>query len=275
MHRVWLVLLFLSCPVVSLADTVTLRADEWYPNNGDPDAERPGYMIELAQTIWGTAGYDVDYRLMPWERALEATRQGNIDCVVGVTPDEAPDFIFPEEAQGSSEPHMYTEKSSVWNYQGIESLKDVRLGVIGGYAYDMGELDAYIAEQQEMTSGRIQIMKGNSALEQNIRKLLSGRIDVLAESPSVMATKMAEMGLNDQIRDAGSIGNPVLIYIDCTPTTARSLELTRLLSAGIREMRDNGRLESLLLQYNLTDWYRAPPESGNSQTEGSPPETAE
>ena len=51
MHRVWLVLLFLSCPVVSLADTVTLRADEWYPYNGDPDAERPGYMIELAQTI--------------------------------------------------------------------------------------------------------------------------------------------------------------------------------------------------------------------------------
>lgn len=257
MHRFWLVLLFLSCPVATLADTVTLRADEWYPYNGDPDAERPGYMIELARKIWGDAGYHVDYRLMPWERALEATRDGSIDCVVGVTPDEAPDFIFPEEPQGSSAPHMYVARNSSWNYQGIDSLKDVRLGVIGGYAYDMGELDAYIAEQQ-LSPGRVQVMKGNNALEQNIRKLLTGRIDVLAESPSVMATKMMEMDLGDQIRDAGSIGEPVLIYIGCTPTTPRSFELGRLLSAGIRAMRQEGSLSELLGRYNLTDWYAAP-----------------
>ena len=260
MHRVWLVLLFLSCPTALMADTVTIRADEWYPYNGDPDSDHPGYMIELANTIWGEAGYNVDYRLMPWERALEATRYGNIDCVVGVTPDEAPDFVFPEEPQGSSAPHMYVEKESVWNYQGIESLKDVRLGVIGGYAYDMGELDAYIMEQ-ELSSGRVQVMKGNNALEQNIRKLLSKRIDALAESPSVMVTKLAEMGLTDQIRDAGEIGEPVLIYIGCTPTNPRSYELGRLLSAGIREMRSNGALSTLLGRYGLSDWYS--PASGS------------
>ena len=257
MHRFWLALLFSSCPVATLADTVTLRADEWYPYNRDPDAERPGYMIELARKIWGDAGYHVDYRLMAWERALEATRDGSIDCVVGLTPDEAPDFIFPEEPQGSSAPHMYVARNSSWNYQGIDSLKDVRLGVIGGYAYDMGELDAYIAEQQ-LSPGRVQVMKGNNALEQNIRKLLTGRIDVLAESPSVMATKMMEMDLGDQIRDAGSIGEPVLIYIGCTPTTPRSFELGRLLSAGIRAMRQEGSLSELLGRYNLTDWYAAP-----------------
>ena len=37
--------------------TITLRADEWSPFNGDPASDRPGYLIEIANRIFSKAGH--------------------------------------------------------------------------------------------------------------------------------------------------------------------------------------------------------------------------
>ncbi|MDX1695915.1 MAG: ABC transporter substrate-binding protein, partial [Ketobacteraceae bacterium] len=59
---------------------LSIRADRWYPMNGDPYAEKPGYMIELARLIMADHGYKVDYRILPWKRALKYVAKGRADC---------------------------------------------------------------------------------------------------------------------------------------------------------------------------------------------------
>jgi len=234
------------------ADTISLRADEWYPVNGDPQSEYRGYMIDIATKIWESHGHDVDYQIMPWERAIEETRTGEVNCIVGAYIEDAPDFVFPTAALGMDESHFFILSKSDWKFHGIKSLKQVRLGVIGGYAYDNGPLDDYIEKYEN--SSRVQIMKGNNALEQNIKKLISGRIDSIVESPMVMKAKLKQMGLHLDIQNAGTIGEPTPLYIACSPRNPNSKTYVEQLSAGIEELRMNGGLRKILNHYDMDDW---------------------
>ena len=44
---------------------VRLCADQWMPYNGDPADAKPGYVIELAKTIFEAKGLKVEYTVMP------------------------------------------------------------------------------------------------------------------------------------------------------------------------------------------------------------------
>jgi polar amino acid transport system substrate-binding protein len=234
-----------------LAKSVSIRADEWFPINGVPGASSPGYMIELAQIILKEHGYTVDYQVSPWERSLYDVRKGNADCVVGAFTEDAPDFIFPKESWGKIESTFYVKKGTTWKYEGIKSLMSAKVGTIGGYAYSE-EFDAYVVTNSN--SPRVQVIKGNNALENNINKLLSGRIDTLIESHLVMMAKLKDMGKSSDIMAAGLLAPADDMYIACSPAKANSKELVQWFSDGLTKLRDSGELQKLLNKYGLKDW---------------------
>ena len=234
-----------------LAKSVSIRADVWYPINGVPGSAKPGYMIELAQMILKEHGYTVDYRAAPWERSLEEVRKGKHDCVVGAYVDDAPDFLFPAIPWGKIESTFYVKKGSAWKYQGIKSLMSVKVGTIGGYAYS-DEFDSYV--EANRNSGRVQVIKGNNALENNVKKLLAGRIDALIESHLVMEAKLKEMGKSNDIVGAGLLAEADNMYIACSPAKAQSKQLVQWFTEGLIKLRANGELQKVLSKYGLSDW---------------------
>ncbi|PAV25065.1 hypothetical protein CF392_12915 [Tamilnaduibacter salinus] len=244
------VLVLFSFTLSASADTVSIRADSWYPMNGDPRSDKPGYMIELAETIFGQHGYEVDYQNLPWERSLQSVRRGNHDCVVGAYEADAPDFIFPDTPWGYDQSAFYVDNDSTWQYEGLESLSSVTMAIIGGYAY--GEaFDAYVQSHPE----QVQSLNANNALEQNIRKVAGGRVDVLIESPAVLEAQLQDMGMSGQLKQAGTLGDPVPMYIACSPANAeRSNQLVELVSQGTRALRESGELERIMNRYGLDTW---------------------
>ena len=245
-----MVLLFsLAVPVVQ-AETVTIRADEWFPMNGEPGSEQPGYMIELAQVILGESGHTVDYQVMPWKRALQSVREGENDCVVGAYKEDAPDFLFPQEHWGFDRQFFWKKKGNDWTYNGLESLSGPTLGLIGGYAYG-DEFDAYAKENE---GSKVQFIHGNNALENNIKKLLAGRIDLTVESEAVMSAKLKEMGHAGELVNAGQLGEASEMYIACTPAKPFSQEIVKLVDAGTAKLRADGRLAEIMQKYGLQAW---------------------
>lgn len=232
------------------ADTVTIRADNWFPMNGDPKSATPGYMIELATQIFSEAGHTVDYRTMPWERAVKSVREGEFDCVVGAIPEDAPDFIYPKASWGLDEAAFYTKKGDAWRYTGLESLATAKFGLVGGYAYDEA-FDNYVKENNK---GNFQFIKGDNALENNIKKVLAGRLTATVESPLVMLSKLKEMGLQGEVIDAGKLGEPSDIYIACSPAKESSKALMILVDEGTSKLRQSGELQKILDKYGLKDW---------------------
>lgn len=248
----------LFVPATTLADTILLKSDLWCPYNCAPDAQLPGYAIEMAATILEKAGHKLRYEVAPWSRALRLVKDGDISAVIGVTKNEAPELIFPDQEIGISVIHFFKRKGDPWKYSGVGSLRDVYVGIMADYEYG-AELDAYFKKNKGTT--RVQAIKSSTPLLLNIKKLLEGRIDVVPEDKAAFNEMTRSMGVSDRVEDAGM--DPItskaaldesLVYIAFTPKNPRSREYARCISEGIELMRTTGELNRILAKYHLKDW---------------------
>lgn len=235
-----------SCSV--LADTITIRADSWFPMNGEPNSAKPGYMIELAEKIFSAAGHSVDYKIMPWERAVDSVRKGDFDCVVGAYVDDAPDFVYPKAEWGMDSTAFYKKAELDWTFTGLESLRGHKTAVLNGYAYGE-EFDKFIADNKALFDS----IGANNGLESNIKKLKAGRVDVVAESPSVMGAKLKDMGITG-IVSAGALSGATEMYIACSPAKSTSQGYIKLIDEGTAKLRASGEFQKILDSYGISDW---------------------
>ena len=244
--------ILVSAPIISTslsAATITIRADEWFPMNGEPNSDNEGYMIDLAREIFTAAGHSVDYKLMPWERAVKSVRTGQFDCVVGAYPEDAPDFKYPKESWGMDSTGFFTKADSAWSFNGFGSLLSEKVGVISGYAY--GEkLDELVKSRKDVFKSA----SGNDALEKNLKKLASNRLSVVIESVAVGNAKIKEMNLDGKVKLAGTDPLQEPIYIACSPAKPASDNYIKLVDEGTRALRASGKLKAILDRYGLKDW---------------------
>ncbi|QEP44869.1 hypothetical protein D5085_18070 [Ectothiorhodospiraceae bacterium BW-2] len=231
------------------ADTITIVADEWAPYNSVPNSAMPGYGIEIAQQAFAQAGHSVNYLIMPWNRALKETREGKYSAVIGAYIEDAPDFIFPDEEFGVSKNSFFVQKGSAWRYTGLESLLNLKVGIIQDYSFGE-ELDDFFAKHPQITEH----VFGKTPLDQNIKKLLAGRVDVLVEDSNVFMQKVKEMGVSDKIEHVGDQGDANKLYIAFSPALAESKTYADILSKGIVAMKKSGELEQILAKYGLSYW---------------------
>lgn len=248
----FLMVITLSClsPLAS-ADTVTILSDKWFPVNGDPKSDQPGYMIEIAKTILNKHGHSLDYRLAPWTRSLIEVREGRADCVVGAYKEDAKDFIFPENPWGKAKFNFYTKADSLWTFNDINDLALITLGVVSGYAYNP-KIDKYVRNNHR--SAAVQLVSGESALEQNIRKLLVNRIDALIAYDVVIESELKILNISDKLKVSGEVKPPEFMYIACSPEKSSSIKYTKLFSDGVVELREKGVLQRILKKYGIKDW---------------------
>jgi len=251
LQRVLILLLLFSLFPLANSATVSIRADEWYPVNGKDNGSHPGYMIELAKEILTENGHRLDYQTLPWVGSITMVRKGSFDCVVGADINDAPDFIFTEKTWGFIKPVFYVKKGKTWKFTGIDSLKHVRLGVIGSYAYSE-ELDKYVSQNKD--SDKVQVVKADKALRQNIGKLLSNRLDVVVEFDLIMNAKLNELGYSQDVVPAGELTSGEHLYLACGPNKSSSAKYVDMFSNGIIKMRENGTLQKILDKYGLADW---------------------
>lgn len=231
------------------AETLVIAGDDWCPVNCQAGSDKPGIFVELAQQIFQQAGIDVQYQMVNWARAVHDTRNGRFNAVIGAGRNDAPDFVFTDSAPGISRMCFYTRPDTGWRYQGVSSLAAVRLGTINGYSY--GErLDAYIAREAGVGQ-RVQQVTGDHALSLNVKKLLAGRVDATVENAWVMAAYLAGSGLEGQLLEVGCRSPDVPIYLAFSPALPSSAHYAEIFQAGLREYRDNGKLQALLARYGV------------------------
>lgn len=247
----WVVILILTASSTVSADSISLRADAWCPYNCEPDSDKPGYMVEIAQYAFKHTGNQVQYETLNWPRAILETKNGQHDGIIGASKNDAPGFIYPEIELGTMQPCFYAKQENPWTYRGIDSLSQVSLGVINGYAYSE-ELDPYVAKYIQDTA-RIQVGSGDDALKNNALKLTKGRIDILVEDRAVMSYFLKKTGQSQRIKNVGCAKHTD-VFIAFSPASPKSQEYANILARGLRELRESGKLKTILESYGLTDW---------------------
>jgi len=246
--------LLLLLTVSAGAETITIRADNWPPFNGNPKDAKAGYMIEVLREIYGPLGNKIDYQLMSWDDSLTSVRKGEFNAVVGASHDDAADFVFPQESFGTSENTFFVLGKSNWVYNEMGSLGKIKLGVIEDYAYS-DELDSYIKANKK--GGKVVISRGEEALALLINKLQTGKVDVIVEDASVMLYALMKLGIPPgQIKAAGSPLDSQDLFVAFTPGNPKSKGYAQQFDEGLHKLRASGKLQQILTRYNLSDWKK-------------------
>ena len=247
---IWLSAVLISFPVFSANKTVVIAADAWCPYNCDEKSQEPGFMIDLATEILGASGYTVIYHNQGWTEAMSDVTTGKIDAVVGAGAIEAKDLTLAGVPLGENQTCFYTRLDDLFKYQPGMSLSSRRVGVISGYLYE-DSLDQYLLKNRA-DYNLVQIATGDKPLLQNIRKLKARRIDTLVENMVVMDFSIAKYQI-EGLRLAGC-ERPRPLFIAFSPQREDKGRLAETMNVGIRTLRKNGRLATILARYGLTDW---------------------
>lgn len=213
-------------------------------------------MVDIAREVLGKAGYTVEYVNISWARALQMTREGQLDAVVGAFITDAPDFVFPDTPQGRSIIALFTHPDNRWTYSGLDSLANQKLLVINGYSYT-SELDRYIEEHQA-NQDRIWVISGPSPLDRAIYLLDQDRTDIFVEDVYVMAWWASNSnGAINPPRQAGLISESEA-FVAFSPEREDATKLAELLSKGTRQLLASGRVQEILDNYGLSPWPETP-----------------
>ena len=235
------------------AETLVVASDEWCPFNCGPGDAREGYAVDILRAVFEPQGIDVEYRVMGWERAVEEARLGHVAAVIGAVKDEAKGFVLPEEEIGYDFFAFFVRQGDPWLYRGPESLLGRRVGIPAGYRLSPDIQAFYEAHKKEIDiywSGREQPTR------HNLRLLMEGRLDVVADDAQVICHLAHSMDILESIEYAGYDGDHVKLYIAFSAARPESLRDIVLLDKGIRAMRKSGRLDDLLARYGLVDWRK-------------------
>jgi polar amino acid transport system substrate-binding protein len=244
---------FLAFDALSADKVITIAGDNWCPINCSTIDKDKGYMIDVAELIFKQHGYQLKYIEMPWTRAVELARAGEIDGIVGAFEGDAPDFVFPEEALLNISPNnLFTLAASSYQYQALPSLQNLTLGTIKGYDY--GEsLNEYISKNKDVNTNAINEIYGNDAVKRNIELLLRERIDVFAESSAVFWYQVTTMGIADKFKMVGRVSAEQPCYIAFTPELSTSSELAKTLTNGLRSKALAPQIKELATKYGLNN----------------------
>ncbi len=248
-------LIFLSLLGLNLlnADAISVGADEWCPHNCDVNAQDKGYMIDIMKEVFEPLGHTIDYKILPYSRAVALAKHGKLNAIPGAFPQEVPDFIIPKSAQGVNVNGYCVSKTSDWKFTGVKSLQNQKLAIIQGYAY--GEnLDNYI-EKNVKDKKKIIVLSGNTSCSTALKLIKAKRASVYVEDVAVIKYRFLKDGLDKEYQICGT-EEPLPLYIAFSPAFSESKEYARILDEGMIKLRESGKLKEILAKYGLEDWVK-------------------
>lgn len=239
----------LSAP--ALADTITIRADAWCPYTCEPKSDKPGYLIEIAKRVFEAAGHKVDYRLLPWPRAVSEVRKGAYTAIAGGGAADTPGFAL-TQPMGEAITELAFRKGEKVDYKGPDSLKGLRLGAPAGVVSWGAGIDEYVAAHKDDPKS-VDMSGGEDAYEVNLKKLLAKRVDVIVDDGNVLGWLTRRLGVAAKIETI-TVLTENDVYIAFSPANGKSAEYAALLDQGVEKLRATGELAKILARYGLSDW---------------------
>lgn len=250
----------LSCLLAALATgahgadesrVLVMAGDDYCPLTCDPSSGHKGLAYDFAEQLFAPLGWRIEYRYLPWQRAVKQFKAGQIDLLPGVPLEGASEQ---EQAQFAKTPLMnppfcfYTQTGRTWYFQGSDSLLSGKLAVIGGYYY-WPELRAYLAAHQQ--DGRVITLATERAMQLAMLGLQRGRFDYFVELRPAVEYQLRQQQLGEQIREAGCL-QPYPLYMAFSPDFAGAAELSRHWERHYLDALHSPAGRALLQRYGLT-----------------------
>lgn len=218
---------------------VNFSTTEWCPYICN-DKSKPGFAVEYIQEIFKQSNLEMEYKIMPWSRAIFLAKQGkNYDGLLTASMTEAPGMKFTNTPSFTYRACFYGKKTFAWKYENIDSIKEIRLGAIQSYGYS-NELDSYIASKPV----NVELISDRDSLNRFSKLLDSGRIDIFVGDQNVVQYQSK----SKNIKELGCL--PINeVYIALNPSYKDVDEVIKRLDNALNKQANKDLYQQLKNKY--------------------------
>ncbi|GAB4169254.1 MAG: ABC transporter substrate-binding protein [Rickettsiaceae bacterium] len=231
--------------------TLVIAGDYWCPYNCLPNSNRPGFLVELVSRALHIYGVDIEYQMMSWNQALGKVKNAEIDGIIGISNPGGRNLVSTKLPLEYCMPKAFTRNDTDWVYNGTESLRGKKLGIILGYTLDES-INNYIGMHYASSLGMFIVEDGENAVIESIANIIDGDSDVYIEDERVVKSYTKENGLAQYIKDAGSITeNKLPIYVAFAKEVPHINQYIKYFEDGLASLKATGEYDALRAKYNL------------------------
>lgn len=213
-----------------------------------------GYVLDVLVAVFEGDGYTVKIVNLPWNRAVAMAAAGQVDGIAGITKDVLPALVYPHAEIARYTPAVFSLKANRWQYAGVASLKQVRLGMVENYGNGEGnpELERYLAGHPD----NVTYIAADDAISHLFQMMQAGHIDAMIEDTAVGNTMLQTMGKEALFKSAPIQKNYLPGYIGFGGDPGKAQRLAAQFDAGLAKLRKSGKLHAILARYRLSDWQK-------------------
>lgn len=254
----FLLLPSLLLPLLALplgaAEAISVRADIWAPYNAQPDSDHPGFAIEMAKEIFATHDIVLDYQIMPWARAVQACKNGDIDAIMGASGLEFEGIVVGAQPLAMGANALIGLADQTWTYTTIASLDKIKVAYPRGYNYTV-EIDTYLRAN---AAKNVTEVGGDEPLTQAVALLERKRVDAYVEDTLVFFAALPETK-KKMFKVVGQLTELPPIHLAFSPTKPHAKQWATWLDQGVLELKRNGRRAAILARYGIVEPEAAKP----------------
>jgi polar amino acid transport system substrate-binding protein len=242
--------LLLACllsvlPLAGMARTIVVVGDP-YPPFVDPKNPQDGLALEIIRAAYKTQGHEVKMVFMPWARAEKGVTEGTYDVLAATWHTEARAKVLAFSTPYSASTIKFIKrKGDPFEYTGLDSLKNKRVGAVRGYAYGDSLANPSSFFRDDVVD-----------FATNIRKLLVNHIDLTLEDEIVAKFTLSRefpeaQGKFEFSKNALSRN---LLYITAGLKNPHHADLIGSFNNGFDRIKANGILDGIYQKYGLGKW---------------------
>lgn len=237
--------LLLACPWATQARTIVAVGDP-YPPFADPKNPQDGLSLEIIRAAYKTQGHEVKMLFMPWARAEKGVTEGTYDVLAATWHTEARAKVLHFGTPYSMSTLKFIKrKGDPFEYTGLDSLKDKRVGAIRGYGYGDVMDNPSSFERDDVAD-----------LATNIRKLVAKHVDLTLEDEIVAKFTLSQEfpDWQDKVEFSKNALSRNPLYICVGLKNPLHNELVAAFNKGFELIRTNGTLDRIYQKYGLGKW---------------------
>jgi len=223
--------------------TIDLTTVNWAPFYGE-SLPNGGPVTALAKAAAEAVDHSVEVTFQSWRRAMALAKRGRHDGLLGAyhTEERENSFYFTSSFYTVKVGFIARDDLGITQYDSLRDLESYTIAYNKGWAYPENFLNAEYLKK-DATSDRTK----------NIKKLIHGRVDLVAMSHGNFRTEVGK--ISNASPDDFVFIDPLLMEGSLHMAISKKIEngraIARHLDEGLQTIRDNGTYDEIMSNYDL------------------------
>ncbi len=242
-HSNFLVACAIVAPIGAWADTFKLVTFEYPPYEYTENGEVKGLAVDIVREAFNLMNHEAIIEVLPWARSQALFERGDVDGIFTFFQNEERQAFtrYSKEVVVSQTIALWVPKNSKIEFDGdLTKLQSYRFGITPKTSYG----------ERFDTAIKYEIIRTDPALtiESNIRKLVTGRIDIWISNRDGAHHELKRLGMSDQVRELKYPIQVVPAYMGFSKSRT-SAELRDAFDQAIVTLKQTGVYDRLFKKY--------------------------